>query len=253
MMSKARLRLIRSLEQKKHRDDTGLYVVEGDKAVSDVLASRRAVAIFACRRWMEQHPGCADGADEVTECSDDELCRASFLRHPQGVIALFRQESALMSLDDMHTGLTLALDGVQDPGNVGTIVRIADWFGIEHVLCSRDTADIYNPKTVQATMGSIARVHAVHCDLVATLRSLSPHVAICGMLLDGSDIYAERLPANAVIVVGSEGRGLSEHVKGLVARRLRIPSFPRGASTAESLNAAVAAAIACSEFRRRIN
>lgn len=252
MMSKAKLRLIRSLEHKKYRDAAGLFVVEGEKAVGDMLASRRAAAIFACRRWIEQHPECVEAADEVTECSDDELQRAGFLRHQQGVIALFAQDREPFSLDGLRSGLVLALDGVQDPGNVGTIVRIADWFGIRRVLLSRDTADIYNPKTVQATMGSIARVRVDSCDLVPTLRSLAPRIDICGTLLDGSGIYAESLPADAVIVMGSEGRGLSEEVRELVTRRLRIPSYPPGAATADSLNVAVATAIVCSEFRRRI-
>jgi TrmH family RNA methyltransferase len=145
--------------------------------------------------------------------------------------------------------LSLALDTVQDPGNLGTIIRIADWFGIEHVLCSKETVEVYNPKVVQATMGALARVSVHYVDLVEVLKETS--LPVYGTFLEGEDIYGEALSAEGVIVMGNEGNGVSEEVKKLVSRKLYIPNFPKGRETSESLNVAVATAITCAEFRRR--
>ena len=145
--------------------------------------------------------------------------------------------------------LSLALDGVQDPGNLGTIIRVADWFGIDTIYCSRDTADAYNPKVVQATMGSLAHVHILYCDLTALLDALPPAYPVYGTLLDGEDIYRQELSQEGIIVMGNEGNGISADVRRRVNRRLLIPNFHDG-DTAESLNVAIATAITCSEFRR---
>lgn len=147
--------------------------------------------------------------------------------------------------------LCLALDGVQDPGNLGTIVRVADWFGIDTILCSHDTADIYNPKVVQATMGSIARVNVIYIDLPVLLDKLPSGFPVYGTLLDGSDIYSSSLTTHGIIVMGNEGNGISQSVRDRVTSRLLIPSFASG-DTAESLNVAIATAIVCSEFRRNM-
>ena len=147
--------------------------------------------------------------------------------------------------------LALALDGVQDPGNLGTIIRIADWFGITKIYCSRETADAYNPKVVQATMGSIARVRLVYTDLVPMLRSAEGEVPVYGTLLDGEDLYDKPLTQGGIIVMGNEGNGISPEVRPLVTERLLIPSFPPNRPTAESLNVAIATAVVCAEFRRR--
>jgi len=145
----------------------------------------------------------------------------------------------------------LALDGIQDPGNLGTIIRIADWFGIETIYCSEDTADAYSPKVVQATMGSLAHVHIIYTDLLQLFETLPPSYPVYGTLLDGDDIYQQPLTPNGIIVMGNEGNGISEAVRQKVNRRLLIPSFNAG-DRAESLNVAIATAITCSEFRRRI-
>ena len=145
--------------------------------------------------------------------------------------------------------LCLALDGVQDPGNLGTIIRIADWFGIQHIYCSQDTADVWNPKVIQATMGSIARVHIYYCNLEKLISG--SQLPVYGTLLDGNDIYQQPLSADGIIVMGNEGKGISVPIRQLITRKLLIPNFSTQADTAESLNVAIATAITCSEFRRR--
>ena len=240
MLSKNQIKLIKSLESKKFRKREGLFVAEGPKVVGDLLrAGYQPLAIFS----TEPHPD----AELIT---DDELHRISFLQHPQEVLAVFHiptpQESSNFHLP---ADICLALDGVQDPGNVGTIIRIADWFGITHIYCSPDTADVYNPKVVQATMGSLAHVQITYCDLVPLLRDAA--VPVYGTLLDGQDIYQQPLSREGVIVMGNEGNGISPEVRQLVSHKLLIPNFNKNAETAESLNVAIATAITCSEFRRR--
>ena len=183
----------------------------------------------------------------VEVVTPDELRKLSFLQHPQQVLALF-------PVPDHHTpssassasSLQLALDNVQDPGNLGTIIRIADWFGIGRIICSEDTVDAWSPKVIQATMGSIARVSIVYTDLKEYLSHAT--IPICGTLLDGEDIYQMQLPKEAIIVMGNEGNGISADIRSLITHRLLIPRFQEGA---ESLNVAIATAITCSEFRRR--
>ena len=235
MISKNQLKLVRLLEQKKYRRREGLFVAEGTKVVGDLLERFKPQAVFATPDW--QAP---EGITPQT-VTPDELQRLSFQQHPQQVLAV-----ATPTVE----GLTLALDGIQDPGNLGTIIRIADWFGISTLICSPDTADAWNPKVVQATMGSIARVNIYYNDLPALLDSLPSDFPVYGTFLDGDDIYTQPLPASALIIMGNEGNGISDAVRQRVGHRLLIPDFHQGA-TADSLNVAIATAITCSEFRRR--
>lgn len=237
MISKNQQKLIRSLEQKKYRRRERLFVAEGPKVVGDLIkAGYRPQALFSTTEQT--------GAQLVT---DDELRRISFLQHPQQTLALFPLPEP--ALEQPQQGrLYLALDGVQDPGNLGTIIRLADWFGIDTIYCSEDTADAWAPKVVQATMGSIARVKIVYTDLRTLLDNTT--MPVYGTLLDGTDIYREALTAEGIIVMGNEGNGISADIRQRVTRRLLIPSFHKG-DTAESLNVAIATAITCSEFRRR--
>lgn len=164
----------------------------------------------------------------------------------------FEQPHYDFDADVASRSLCLALDDVQDPGNLGTIVRIADWFGIEHIFCSNGTADIYNPKTVQATMGAIARVKLHYCNLPEFIGNASEkNIPVFGTFLDGENIYTQHLPKNGIIVMGNEGNGISEQIARKVSHRLLIPNYPQGCETSESLNVAVATAIVCAEFRRR--
>jgi TrmH family RNA methyltransferase len=150
----------------------------------------------------------------------------------------------------LHQNLCIALDGVQDPGNLRTIIRIADWFGIDTIICSLTTADAYAPKVVQATMGSIARVKVIYTDLVEYLKGLDKDIPIYGTLLDGENIYSKQLTPNGIIVMGNEGNGISPAVRELVNSHLLIPSYPPDRPSAESLNVAIATAITVAEFRR---
>lgn len=245
MISKSQIKLVRQLEQKKHRQQEGLFVAEGPKIVGDLLKSGfKPRMIFATSEWEANGYACQ-------EVSRDELGRLSFLQHPQQVLALFElpaptvQWRRVESARVINEGLSLALDGVQDPGNLGTIVRIADWFGISTIFCSEDTADAWSPKVVQATMGSIARVNIVYTKLAQLLAQAQ--VPIYGTLLDGENIYGQRLSETGVIVMGNEGNGISAPIRELITRKLLIPQFHAGP---DSLNVAIATAITCSEFRR---
>ena len=247
MISKSRLKYIRSLELKKYRKAEGVFVAEGPKIVDDLLGVFTPVYIAATKEWITLHPGVQ--ADEVSE---DELRKASFLEHPQRVIAIFKIPHYDVDVRGViSNSLCLALDDIQNPGNLGTIVRIADWFGIEHIFCSQECADIYNPKVIQSTMGAIARIKVHYCNLPEMLSSLPSDTPIYGTFLDGEDMYAKQIVQHGVIVMGNEGKGVSSDVERLVTERLFIPSYPKDRETSESLNVAIATAIVCAEFRRR--
>lgn len=265
MISKNKIKYIRSLELKKNRNKEGKFVAEGFKVVDDLLALQPADLIVATQEWL--HGKHLADQTEVIEVTEEELKKVSFLQHPQQVLAVFRQDTGCNKQDSNNSQeeaeeknfgfskintqeLSLALDGVQDPGNLGTIIRIADWFGITHIYCSQDTADVYNPKVVQATMGSIARVKVEYGNLLALVESLPADVPVYGTLLDGDNIYQQQLENRGLIVMGNEGKGISPALAKKVNRRLLIPNFPKGRATADSLNVAIATAITCSEFRR---
>jgi TrmH family RNA methyltransferase len=237
MISKNQIKFVRQLEQKKYRKKEGLFVAEGPKVVGDLLrAGFKAHTIFATSEWESQ-------GQTFQEVSDEELRRVSFLQHPQRVLALFFIPTE--SIPSVSS-LSLALDDVQDPGNLGTIIRIADWFGIDTIYCSENTADAWSPKVVQATMGSIARVNIIYTDLQELISKAQ--VPVYGTLLDGQDIYTQELSKEGIIVMGNEGNGISAPIRKLINRKLLIPQFHEGP---ESLNVAIATAITCSEFRRR--
>ena len=245
MISKNQLKYIRQLEQKKYRRREGLFVAEGTKVVGDLLQRYRPEAVFATADWQ------APAGITPQLVTDDELRRISFLQHPQQVLALFPLPSVNSLPSSVNSELSLALDGVQDPGNLGTIIRIADWFGISTIICSEDTVDAWNPKVVQATMGSIARVNIIYNNLPEFLDSLPADFPVYGTFLDGDNIYTQELTHEGLIIMGNEGNGISDAVRAKVNRRLLIPDFHQG-ETADSLNVAIATAITCSEFRRRL-
>ena len=274
MISKNQIKFIRQLEQKKFRHREGLFVAEGTKVVGDLLkAGYIPHSLYATPDWLAENVPLLSRrgqgwSDQATEVTTDELTRLSFQQHPQQVLALFPipnilplsrgsqrgsdQALAQTTPNPSYSGgeLSLALDGVQDPGNLGTIIRIADWFGISNIICSEDTVDAWNPKVVQATMGSIARVNIIYSNLPQWLDSLPSDFPVYGTLLDGENIYTQELTPYGLIVMGNEGNGISDAVRQRVNRRLLIPDFHNG-DTADSLNVAIATAITCSEFRRR--
>ena len=250
MLSKALQKRISALENKKQRKESGLFVAEGGKTVLDLLsAGLKAERLIATTEWLQEHK-LQLGAD-VVEVSNSEMKQISFQQAPQGVLGIFHQPHYEADFSAPQNELCLALDNVQDPGNLGTIVRIADWFGIENIFCSIGTADIYNPKTIQATMGAIARVKVHYVDLPALINSIKEKAPIYGTFLDGEDIYRKELKNYGLIIMGNEGNGIGKECAGQVTERLFIPNYPAGRETSESLNVSVATAIICSEFRRR--
>lgn len=239
MLTKADIKLVRSLGDKNGRQTEGLFVAEGEKLVGELLASD-----FGVRCVYRV-------GDNVSAA---EMARLSFLRTPTPVLAVAEIPLAAKSAAD---GLCLVLDDVQDPGNVGTIIRLADWFGIRNIYCTRGTADCWNPKVVQATMGAILRV-GVHYLSSASLVSLlsdadKKNVPVYGTFLEGENIYrCDLAPDSGFIVMGNEGRGISPEIGALVTRKLFIPPYPAVSDpSSESLNVATATAITLSEFRRR--
>lgn len=251
MISKNKIKYIHLLEQKKYRNKEKVFVAEGHKVVEELLVHYKPVTVIATEKWLHGRTLPAD--TELILVSEDELQRVSLLQHPQQVLAVFPQmDERTFCPEDVDTDkLSVALDGVQDPGNLGTIIRIADWFGITDIYCSPDTADVYNPKVVQATMGSIARVRVTYGDLCALVEALPHSFPVYGTMLDGDNIYDSPLQNQGIVVMGNEGKGISPALAAKVNRRLLIPNYPPDRETAESLNVAIATAITCAEFRRQ--
>lgn len=251
MITKNEIKYIRTLSAKKHRDEAGLFVAEGAKVIRDLLPLLECHRLYATKDFVET---LVAPLPPVTLVTDEDLHKISELKTPRAGLALFRTPIRALELDYLkqivQKDLCLALDGVQDPGNLGTIIRVADWFGIKHILASRDTADAFSPKVVQATMGAIGRVGIHYLDLAETIKNLQG-IPVYGTHLDGDSIYSQPLTAHGLIVMGNEGNGISKAVATSVNRRLLIPAFPSESLTSESLNVAVATAIVCSEFRRR--
>lgn len=247
-LSKNKIKYIRSLELKKNRRNEGVFVAEGPKLIDDLLGAFKCKFIAATDEWLSKNKAIV--CDEIVTINSDELAKISFLKSPQQVLAIFEQKQYSYDADILNKELCLALDGVQDPGNLGTIIRIADWFGIENIFCSNETVDAYNPKTVQATMGALARVK-VHYTELSDLIGGCGSAAVYGTFLEGENIYQQKLSANGLIIMGNEGNGITEELKQKVNRKLYIPNYPMNRDTSESLNVAVATAIACAEFRRQ--
>ena len=247
-LSKNRIKYIRSLELKKNRKADKVFLAEGPKLVGDLLGHFRCRFLIATSEWLSAHRHLA--VEDVTEVSEEELSRASLLKTPQQVLAIFEQPQYTLDPESVRSSLCLALDDVQDPGNLGTIIRLADWFGIEHIICSQNTVDVYNPKTIQATMGGIARVKVHYTPLPDFIRSLGD-TPVFGTFLDGKNMYEQPLSTNGLIVMGNEGNGIGKEVATLINRKLYIPNYPAGQETSESLNVAIATAVICAEFRRQ--
>ena len=253
-LTNATRKIIKSLADAKNRREHGLFVAEGTKCVLDTVGAYRPEAVFATKKWIAEH-GDKCGEQPVTEATLADMERMTQLTTAPQVIAVYRLPEPPGLPTDITAGLTVALDRVQDPGNLGTIIRVCDWMGVRNILASNDTVDVYNPKVVQATMGSIGRVSIHYTDLAKTLKELAEKgVPVYGTLLDESaqNIYTAKLPQKAVLVMGNEGRGISDSVKEVLTDKLFIPPYPADSQTAESLNVAVATAIALAEFRGRI-
>lgn len=246
-------KLIASLSERKHRKKENLFKAEGTKCVIDTLPHFNCFALLATAQWLDEHQSVISSLkkDVIIRVTPNDIKRMSSLTTPQNVIAVYEIPVFDTDVSQLTQSLLLALDNVQDPGNLGTIIRTADWFGITHILCNKETADVYSPKVVQATMGAISRVRLHYCDLYQTLAQLQGSMPIYGTFLNGENLYTSKLNNHAVIVMGNEGNGISEQIASLVSHRILIPSFNTGAETSESLNVATATAITVAEFCRR--
>ncbi|MDD3078720.1 MAG: RNA methyltransferase [Paludibacter sp.] len=249
MISKNQIKLIASLAQKKFRDETGLFVAEGTKLVTELSSTFESQSFFVTSDWLTENP--MHNLQNPVEITSAEMAKISNQKTSQGILGIFKKPIYKNSDFNIQNKLTLALDDIQDPGNLGTIIRIADWFGIDDIFCSLHCADAYGPKTVQATMGALARVRIHHIDLHNFLENTGKNLPVYGTFMDGRDIYEETLTTNGIIVMGNEGNGISPKTEKLVTKRLLIPNFPKGTPTSESLNVSVATALVCAEFRRR--
>lgn len=247
-LSKNKIKYVRSLKDKKFRTEHHVFVAEGYKIVSELLPCMKCQLLISTPEFLSDTD--LSNVEEVIEVTNDDLSRVSFLKAPQKVLGIFYKPVYSEDID-WNKELILALDGVQDPGNMGTIVRLADWYGIKHIFCSQDSADIYNPKTTQATMGAIARVNVHYTDLEYFL-SVHNDIPIYGTLLDGENIYSKDITENGIIVMGNEGNGIRPNIEKLIDKKLFIPNYPIDKQSSESLNVAIATAIVCAEFRRRI-
>ncbi len=247
MLSKAKIKEIRLLDKKKIRDRQHRFVAEGNKLVADMLPHFNCDYLVTNPSWMATQ-GDID-AGEIILAQREEIKKISNLKTPQDVLAVLQKPQYSLTQADPASDLVLALDGIQDPGNLGTIVRIADWFGITHIVCSTDTADVFSHKAVQATMGALTRVKVHYTDLNVYL-GLYRNSPVYGTFLDGENIYKKQLSANGIIVMGNEGNGIRPYIEAAVNERLYIPSYPVSRKTSESLNVAAATAVICAEFRR---
>ena len=243
MLSNAQLKLVKSLHQKKNREQMHLFVAEGKKIVDELLASAKieVVHVFASGNYFGNKP--------FTKITEDEMKKISALTSPQNILAVCHVPQDSLVMPDLNKELVLVLDDIRDPGNLGTIIRIADWFGIKSVFCTTECVDAYNPKAVQASMGSIARVNLDYKNLRSILQECrEKSIPVYGAKLDGANILNEQLTANGVLMIGNESTGISAELSNYITHSLKIPSY--SSSGAESLNAAMATAILCTEFRR---
>ncbi|RLD77269.1 MAG: RNA methyltransferase [Bacteroidetes bacterium] len=250
MISKAKIKLIQSLKYKKYRTKTGLFVAEGVKTIQELLNSNvKVVEIFGLAEIIQEIEILEEV--EVVRTTVNELKKISFLSTSTNILALFEIPDYDIS-NSFQTNFLIALDGVQDPGNLGTIIRLADWYGIKNIICSTACADVFNPKVIQSTMGSIARVNVYYTNLPAFLQKAKreENYHIYGSFMDGESIYATTFNEKKILIMGNEGNGISDEVEHLVEKKISIPANFEGMEGPESLNVAIASAIIVSEISR---
>lgn len=253
MVSNTSIRLVASLRSGQQRQKSDLYIVEGDKLVREYLDEGSSVRyLFATHNFLSSLSDQSTGnAGRITEVTDKELKQISSLTTPNNAVALAEKRPVTYNGSILAGRLTLALDNIRDPGNMGTILRLAAWYGIEQVICSPGCVDIYNPKVVQATMGALLHVNVTYHPLKDVLNDAATGgTPVVATTLDGKPVYSEQLPESALILLGNESRGLSPELVPLVTDMVTIPMFGKGGSGIESLNVATAAAIIISEFMR---
>lgn len=253
MISKNSIKLIKSLANKKNRIKENLFLVEGDKMVAEVLDSNFVVdKLYVTNAFIIMNKPKIKNEKITIKVTREDINKTSLMKNPQNSIALCTLPAEKDLPKKIDSDLSIYLDEIQDPGNLGTIIRICDWFGIDHLFCSPKTADLYNPKVIQSTMGSFCRVNVYYTafEPVAELASKS-EVTVLGAFLDGVNIYTQKFPSRILLVMGNEGNGISPEVEKIVEKRIKIPEFNKNAKSAESLNVSVATAIICAEFKRK--
>jgi len=246
MLSKSQISLIKSLQLKKFRKIHNLFIVEGIKSITEFF--NEDYTFHSIFYLPEMSPKVVNFLQIIkgNEITSDELKKISTLTNPQGVLAVFKISELKLENTDLKNKFTLALDFIQDPGNLGTIIRTADWFGMNTLICSNDTADAYNPKVIQASMGSLARMKIIYCDLDEWLSQCN--LKIYGAVLNGKSIYEHTFEGEGIVILGNEGNGIRENILPYITEKITIPRFGK----AESLNVAISSAIICSELNRKI-
>jgi len=252
MLSKNKQKFILSLNRKKIRDQHQVFIAEGEKLIEDLLKSEIKVETIICTKdWLTSNTALIPDGAEIVTGTLDEIKKVSGLKSPPPVLGLFQQKQNTLNTSLLAAELSLFLDDIQDPGNLGTIIRLADWFGIKSVICTTGCADVYNSKTVQSTMGAISRVNVYYTESEAFFNDYAKvKLPVYGTFLDGNNLYEQGITENGLIIMGNEGKGISSEVEKHVTHKLLIPSFPGGIPSSESLNVSVATAIVCAEFRR---
>jgi TrmH family RNA methyltransferase len=256
MISRNRIRFIQSLRTAKTRSEEQLYIIEGDKLVKEYISAGKAIKILAGKpdflNSLSEHQKLKIA--EIESVNENELKRISTLATPHNVIAIISYSESSFDPVDLPGNLCVALDFVQDPGNMGTIIRASAWFGIKNIVCSENCVDVYNPKVVQASMGALLNVSISYCNLAEFLSVAGRKgVEVYGTLIDGESIYTANLERSGVIVLGNESKGISPELLPLISRKLAIPKFTDSTAGIESLNVGMAASIVFSEFARRSN
>jgi len=246
MLSKATIKFVQLLKDKKNRQEHGLFLVEGNKTVAELLASNLKVkTLFATERWLRDYHELLKTDTVFEKVSDIELKKLSNLVTPQDVVALVEMPGNKFDSSKITNSFSIALDGIQDPGNFGTILRIADWYGIQNIICSPQCADVYNPKVIQSAMGSFIRVNVFYTSLNHFFEA-NKNIQVYGAVMNGDDLYTSKINSNGILLIGNEGSGISEDLNKFVTKALTIPRK----GNAESLNAAIATAIICDAWAR---
>lgn len=260
MLSNNRISFVKSLHQKKKRREHGLFLAEGDKLVREYLQSGMEVEeLYAGTEWLRRNAELFSSNVQTFGADDHDLSRITTLVTPPPVIALVRIPEVHIAPEECFEGYTLLLDGIRDPGNLGTIIRTADWFGIQRIVASDDSAEQWNPKVVQSSMGSLTRVRVINAEPVRFIADMqevarkqnSDVPPVYGAFMNGENVYSADLTASGIIVIGNEASGIREATEELIDHKIGIPNYAQGDHQPESLNAAIATALVLAEFRRR--
>jgi RNA methyltransferase, TrmH family len=252
MLSTNTIKYLRSLSIKKYRNLYGKFIAEGPKIVSELAGSNLKISdLYAIQNWVDENSYQTGKVSSVNIITDEQLNKISCLSTPNQVLAVVEIPEIKFDKGIAETSMIIALDNIRDPGNLGTIIRVADWFGMSHIVCSENSVDAYNPKTVQASMGSISRVHIYYENIADLLKSVSQTINVYGAFLEGKTIYEESFSKTGIVVIGNEANGISYEIEKLISKKICIPSGNNNRIHAESLNASVATAIICSEMNRQ--